>query len=84
MLDQRIYTLLKVYELKNYTRAAKELSITQPAVSQHIKALESEFGVKIFERVDGEIVVTKQGEAVVKCARKMLGLYNNLYQELLD
>ena len=84
MLDQKIYTLLKVYELRNYTKAAKALSITQPAVSQHIKALENELGVRIFNRVDGEFVVTKQGEEVVKCARKMLGLYNNLYQSIMD
>lgn len=59
MIDQKLYTLLKVYELKNYTKAAKELSVTQPAVSQHIKALEQELGVHIFERIDGEFVVTK-------------------------
>ena len=84
MIDQKLYTLLKVYELKNYTKAAKELSVTQPAVSQHIKALEQELGVRIFERIDGEFVVTKQGLEVVKCARKMLGLYSNLQQNLAD
>ncbi len=46
MIDNKLYTLLKVYECRNYTRAAQQLSITQPAVSQHIKALESELGVK--------------------------------------
>lgn len=84
MIDQKLYTLLKVYELKNYTKAANELSVTQPAVSQHIKALEQELGVRIFERIDGEFVVTKQGLEVVKCARKMLGLYSNLQQNLAD
>lgn len=47
MIDQKLYTLLKVYEVKNYTKAANELSVTQPAVSQHIKALEQELGVRI-------------------------------------
>lgn len=39
MLDPKLYTLLAVYEEKNYTKAARALSVTQPAVSQHIKAL---------------------------------------------
>lgn len=82
MIDPKLYTLLKVWEEKNYTRAARELSVTQPAVSQHIKALERELGVRIFERINGELVVTKQGEQVIKCAKKMLGLYNNLQQSL--
>lgn len=82
MIDPKLYTLLKVWEEKNYTRAARELSVTQPAVSQHIKALERELGVRIFERINGELVVTKQGEQVIKCAKKMLGLYNSLQQSL--
>ena len=76
MIDQKLLSLLKVSELKSYTKAAQQLSITQPAVSQHIKALEQELGVRIFERINGQLVVTKQGEEVVKCAKKMLGLYN--------
>ena len=84
MIDQKLLSLLKVSELKSYTKAAQQLSITQPAVSQHIKALEQELGVRIFERINGQLVVTKQGEEVVKCAKKMLGLYNNLRQDLRD
>ena len=40
MLDYRIETFLAVCRTLNYTRAAEELSLTQPAVSQHIAALE--------------------------------------------
>ena len=77
MIDNKLYTLLKVYECRNYTRAAQQLSITQPAVSQHIKALESELGVKLFEHANGELLVTRQCEEAVKFAKKIVGLYNN-------
>lgn len=40
--------------------------------------------MRIFERINGQLIVTKQGEEVVKCAKKMLGLYNNLRQDLRD
>ena len=73
---------MKVYETRSYVAAAKQLSLTQPAVSQHIKALEREFNVKIFDRCNGQLVVTKQGERIVKCAQKMAGLYNVLVQDL--
>lgn len=84
MIDSKLFSLLKVYELKSFTKAAQQLSITQPAVSQHIKALELELNVRIFDRQNGELVVTKPGEMVIKCAKKMLALYNNLQQNLSD
>lgn len=84
MLDPKLYSLLQVYESKSFSEAAKKLSITQPAVSHHIKVLEEELNIRIFDRRKGEIVVTREGEAVVKCAKKLLGLYNNLRQDLSD
>lgn len=84
MLDPKLYSLLQVYESKSFSEAAKKLSITQPAVSHHIKMLEEELNIRIFDRRKGEIVVTREGEAVVKCAKKLLGLYNNLRQDLSD
>ncbi|MEE0081048.1 MAG: LysR family transcriptional regulator [Catenibacterium mitsuokai] len=48
MLDYRINTFLKVCETLNYTLAAKELHITQPAVSQHIHYLEEEYETTLF------------------------------------
>ena len=50
MLDAKVDTLLAVTETLNYTKAAQVLSLTQPAVSQHIRQLESEYGVQIFRR----------------------------------
>ncbi len=84
MIDNKLYSLLKVYETKSFVAAAKELSITQPAVSQHIKALEQELNIKIFERCNGKLVVTRQGEKAIKCAKKLAGIYNVLLQDLSD
>ena len=84
MLDPKLYSLLQVAETGSYTQASKRLNITQPAVSQHIRALEEELEVRIFERVNGKLVVTKQGEEVITCAKKMVGLFNGLRQSLCD
>lgn len=84
MLDSKIYSLLQVYESGSFIAASKKLSITQPAVSHHIKALEDELGVTIFERRNGKVVLTREGEEVIKCAKKMQGLYQNMKQNLRD
>ena len=49
MLDFRIHTILCVCRHMNYTKAAAELHITQPAVSQHIRYLENEYHAKLFD-----------------------------------
>jgi DNA-binding transcriptional LysR family regulator len=52
-----------VYETKNFSQAAEKLFISQPAVSNHIKQLESELGVELFIRNGRkEIVTTKQAD----------------------
>lgn len=45
----------------SFTRAAKRLDITQPAVSQKVAELEKTFGVKLFERRKGQTVLTPEG-----------------------
>ena len=82
MLDTKIGSLLTVVEEGNYSKAAKKLNLTQPAVSQHIKALEEMLGVKIFERIGNRLRLTKEGEAVIRYARQMRALDQNLKQEL--
>lgn len=84
MLDSKLTTLLKVNEKKNFTKAAKELSLTQPAVSHHITALEEELGVRIFNRQKGLIKLTAEGKVVVKYASRMQSLYEKMRRELQD
>ena len=84
MVDIKLYTLLKIFECGSISEAAKQLSITQPAASQHLKALENELGVKIFDRSGGKMILTRQGNKVLNCAKKMVGLEKVLSRELAD
>ena len=83
-MDIKLKTLLMVNETKNYTIAARKLNLTQPAVSQHIKALEKEFGITIFVRQGNDLVLTNDGNTLVKYARKIDSLYENLLIKLED
>ena len=82
MLSVKMETLLCVAEHKNFTRAAEELSLTQPAVSHHIKELEQELGVPLFIRGKGGLKLTDQGEIAVRYARRIKALDGKLRSEL--
>ena len=62
MIDPKIRTLLALVECGNYTKTAKQLSLTQPAITHHIKLLEEEFGIKIFYKNRRQLVPTPEGE----------------------
>ncbi|HMK56094.1 MAG TPA: LysR family transcriptional regulator, partial [Dissulfurispiraceae bacterium] len=53
-----------VYKNKSFSRASEELYLTQPTVSDHIKALEEEFGCRLFDRLGRSILHTKEAEAL--------------------
>lgn len=66
--------LITVAEEKSFSRAAKTLHKTQPAISQAIRRLESEVGETLFDRSSKEGVLTPAGEILLDYARQMLNL----------
>lgn len=82
MLGTKMQTLLAVVEAQNFTRAAQALSMTQPAVSHHIKQLEEELGAPLFVRCKTGLRLTPQGEIAVKYARRLKALDEKLHLEL--
>jgi LysR family transcriptional activator of glutamate synthase operon len=57
----QLYYFKKLAELEHYTQAAKELYISQPALSDAIHSLENELGVPLFQRVGRNVKLTKYG-----------------------
>lgn len=64
MLDFRTDTFLCVCKYRNFTRAAAELNLTQPCVSQHIRHLENYYGTKLFRYDNKTLRLTEAGEKV--------------------
>lgn len=63
MFDRRYYTYVKaVSEHHNFTRAAEELYISQPALSRFIKRIESEFDIVLFDREASPATLTPEGK----------------------
>jgi DNA-binding transcriptional LysR family regulator len=70
-----LQTFLAVVEAGNYSAAAERLHMSQPAVSQHIRALEQHLdNVRLFRRVGQQMALTHAGEELVEVAREMLAL----------
>ena len=85
MLDFRVETFLAVCQTMNFTRAAEQLHITQPAVSQHIHALEEQYGAKLFRSQGKQLQLTESGRLFFRTAAAMhhddLRLREALHQE---
>ena len=62
MLDYRTHTFLAVYRSGSFTRAAEQLHITQPAVSQHIRQLEAHYGCTLFSKTGRGVEPTRAGQ----------------------
>ena len=62
MLDFRYYTFLALCEIKNYTKTAGYLHITQPAVTQHIQYLEEKYKCKLIHYENNKLSLTLQGK----------------------
>lgn len=72
MMDFRILTFLELCRQRNYTKTAKTLSVTQPAVTQHIQYLEQYFGVKLFYYEGKKLLLTVEGAFLQKAFLSML------------
>lgn len=69
----------------SYTKAAKQLHLTQPAVSMQIKQLEDAAGVPLFETIGRQLQLTHAGEEMLRYARQIINNVDeveNLFDEL--
>ncbi|WP_321329003.1 selenium metabolism-associated LysR family transcriptional regulator [uncultured Ilyobacter sp.] len=72
-----------VAEKLNMTTVSKEMYISQPAISQMIKEMEEELGVKLFNRLGKRLYLTDEGELFKTYSRRMMNLYQE-FEEVLD
>ena len=78
----RLKVFRAVAEHLNFRRAAEHLFLTQPAVTQQIKALEEDLGVRLFDRAPGGVSLTRQGLILLEHARNIAAIVVEAEQEL--
>ncbi|MGN0425951.1 MAG: LysR family transcriptional regulator [Acetatifactor sp.] len=70
-MEQKLETFLAVCRAMHYGRAAEQLNLSQPAVSKHIQALESQYGVQLFTYSGRRLYKTRQGEILEQYAESL-------------
>lgn len=78
IFDFRLQVFHTVARRLNFTKAAKELFITQPAVTRHIHELEQHFKVKLFERNGTRIRLAPAGKRLLQHTEALFALYRNM------
>ena len=84
MLDSKIITLLKLEKAGSYTKAAHELHLTQPAISRHIRLLEEELGIKIFQHGTKKLLPTHEGKILLRYAHRLMAISQKAVQAIED
>ena len=75
-------TFLVLARVGHFSRAADELFLTQPAVSNHIKALEEYYQVALFQKIDQKYVLTDPGKILLDYAERVFNVLNEAKRTL--
>lgn len=81
-MDYRDEVFLLVAENLSFSKAAEDLFISQPAVTKHIKELESRLNIALFERKGNKIYLTKAGKLIYTHLKKIKQAYQEMEFEL--
>lgn len=73
---------LEVYHLKNVTKAAEILHMTQPAVSRTIQEVEHYYGIRLFERINRRLYTTEAGHEFYTYALHIVSLFDEMEKEM--
>ena len=76
--------VIEIAKCQSISRAAEVLCITQSTLSQYLSKLESEIGVKLFDRQRNGMVLTPAGTMYVEASKKMLQEKQELYNQIAD
>jgi len=81
---QQMDALVRVIEMRSFSRAAKSMNLTQPALTKHIKNLEDAIGFRVAERGYSGISLTREGRLLYDYARRILKLRDEAREKIIN
>ena len=84
MNSRQLQSAIALSQKRNFSLAAQQLRITQPALSKQISTLEAELGVRLFDRSTTPLSLTPAGEAFIRDARELLYREDQLMRSMED
>lgn len=82
MSEFRLKAFRAVAHHLSFTKAAEELYVSQPAITRHIRELETEYGLRLFERTNSRLLLTEAGRRLLVHAEKILEAHDALDYEM--
>ena len=79
-----LHYFLAIAREENFTKAARQLHVTQPTLSRQIADLEQELGVKLFVRSNHHIILTEDGMILKRRAQEILSLADKTKRDFLQ
>ncbi len=73
-----------VFKNKSFSKASEELYLTQPTISNHIKALEDELGCNLFDRLGRYIIPTKEAEVLYNLSTELIEKITNIKEAIAN
>ena len=80
----QLYIFYMVARLQSFSKAAQELSISQPAVSIQVRELENSLGTSLLHRMRRELRLTETGEAVLSYTQRIFALADEMHSVVQD
>src|SRR6059036_4195204 len=84
MDTRQLAAFCAVVERESFSQAAARLGVTQPAVSQQVRALEKRLGRQLLDRSGRRVVPTEAGLRLYRGAQRLLALEEQLLADLGD
>ncbi len=71
---RRLEVFVKAYQLKSFSKAGQVLYLSQPTISEHIRLLEEDLGLSLFDRQGKEVLPTQAGRLLYQYAEQLIAL----------
>jgi DNA-binding transcriptional LysR family regulator len=84
MDTRQLAAFCEVIERRSFSEAAARLGVTQPAVSQQVRALEQRVGARLLDRSGRRVEPTETGLRLYRGAQKLLALEEQLFEDLAE
>ncbi len=79
-----LQTFQELIRIKNFSKTAERLGVTQGTVSQHLKELENAFeGVKLIKRSSKVFEITQEGDIFYETTKRILNLFENMRNDII-
>jgi DNA-binding transcriptional LysR family regulator len=81
---KQLRSFVTLAQARSFSRAAEQMSVSQPALSAAIRHVETQLGVRLFDRTTHQVVITDAGKALLPHAQRLLTTAENAFTDMRE